>query len=164
MNADIFAEWFRRQGYRVIRSASSYWYEAGARVLQAFPYHWLIEPSAKELRDLLVRHSAIALRYSTPLSASQGKVSYHIVCEDPHYDLASLTRQARQNTRRGLEYAEVRQIPLSRLAAEGWALRRDSLQRQGRMGAENEAWWRRMCLSAEDLRGSRLGAHCTTTN
>jgi hypothetical protein len=153
MNADVFAEWLCRQGYRVVRTASSYWYEAGARVLQAFPYHWLIEPTEKELRDLLVRHSAIALRYSTPLSVGQGKVSYHIVCEDPQYDLASLTRQARQNTRRGLEYAQVEQIPLSRLAEEGWRLRRDSLERQGRLGAENEAGWRRMCAAADDLPG-----------
>ena len=153
MNADTFAEWFRRQGYRVVRTASSYWYEAGARVWQAFPYHWLIEPSAKELRELLLRQGGIALRYSTPLSASQGKVSYHIVCENPQYDLASLTRQARQNTRRGLEYAEVRQIPLARLAQEGWALRRDTLERQGRLGAESETWWRRMCATAEDLPG-----------
>ena len=73
MNADIMAAWFRRQGYRVARSASSYWYEAGARVWQAFPYHWLIEPSRGEARDLLLRHSGIALRYSTPLSAGQGQ-------------------------------------------------------------------------------------------
>ncbi len=153
MNADTFAEWFRRQGYRVVRTASSYWYEAGARVWQAFPYHWLIEPPAKELRELLLRQGGIALRYSTPFSASQGKVSYHIVCENPQYGLASLTRQARQNTRRGLEYAEVRQIPLARLAQEGWALRRDTLERQGRLGAESETWWRRMCTTAEDLPG-----------
>jgi len=153
MNADIFAEWLRRQGYRVVRTASSYWYEAGARVLQAFPYHSLIEPSERELRDLLLRHGAIALRYSTPLSAGQGKVSYHVVCEDLAYDLASLARQARQNTRRGLEYARVEQISLSRLGEEGWRLRRDSLERQGRLGAENEAWWRRMCACAADLPG-----------
>ena len=80
-------------------------------------------------------------------------MSYHIVCEDPHYDLPSLTRQARQNTRRGLEYAEVRPISLSRLAGEGWALRRDTLERQGRRGAEDEAWWRRLCVCAEGMPG-----------
>ena len=37
MNSETFAEWLRRQGHRVYRTASSYWYEAGPRVLQAFP-------------------------------------------------------------------------------------------------------------------------------
>ncbi len=153
MNADIFAEWLRRQGYRVLRTASSYWYEASPRVYQAFPYHWLIEPSERELRGLLVKHNAIALRYSTPLTSPRGKVSYHVVCRDPAYDLAGLSRQTRQNVRRGLEYATIVPIPLSRLATEGWALRQDSLARQGRAGAETEEWWVRLCKSAEDLPG-----------
>ncbi len=153
MNADILAEWLRRQEYEVVRTPSSYWYKAGPRVWQAFPYHWLIEPTEKELHDLLLQNNAIALRYSAPLSASQGKVSYHIVCEDPEYDIASLSRRARQNIRRGNRYVQVEPIPLARLAEEGWRLRRDTLERQGRLGAEHEDWWRRMCLSAQDLEG-----------
>ena len=153
MNAEVFAEWLRRQGYRVLRTPSSYWYEAGSRVFQAFPYHWLVEPSERELRELLVKNNAIALRYSAPLTSTQGKVSYHVVCQDPAYDLPSLSRQARQNVRRGLEYATIEPIPMARLASEGWRLRRDSLERQGRTGAESEEWWRRLCGSAEDLPG-----------
>lgn len=153
MNADIYAEWLRRQGQRVIRTPSSFWYEASPRVYQAFPCHWLIEPTEEELKRLLVSSRAIALRYSAPLSACRGKVSYHIVCEDRAYDLPALSRQARQNVRRGLDYARIEPISLSQLATEGWPLRRDSLQRQGRAGAEDEAWWRRLCLSAEDLPG-----------
>jgi hypothetical protein len=153
MNAEIFAEWLRRQGYRVVRTPSSYWYETSSRVYQAFPYHWVIEPEERELNQLLRQNKAIALRYSTPVTAPRGKVSYHVVCQDPAYELASLPRQARQNIRRGLEYASVEPIPLSRLATEGWSLRRDTLERQGRAGAESEAWWRRLCLSAEGLPG-----------
>lgn len=153
MNAETLAEWFRRQGHTVVRTRSSFWYDAGARVLQAFPYHWLIEPSEQELRGLLVRNNAVALRYSTPLEAARGKVSYHVVCRDPAYDLGCLNRQARQNVRRGLEYAHIEQIPIGRLAGEGWPLRQDSLRRQGRLGTETEAEWRRLCASAEGLPG-----------
>jgi hypothetical protein len=153
MNAETFAEWLRRQGYRVIRTPSSYWYEAGSRVYQAFPYHWLIEPTEGELRGLLLKSNAIALRYSAPMSHPRGKVSYHMVCEDAIYDLPSLSRQARQNVRRGLEYARVEPIPMSRLASEGWTLRRETLERQGRTDAESEDWWRRLCVAAEDLPG-----------
>jgi hypothetical protein len=153
LNAEIFAEWLRRQGYRVVRTPSSYWFEVAPRVLQAFPYHWQIEPSETELRKLLLKYNVIALRYSTPITSSQGKVSYHVVCEDPDYDLSSLRRQVRQNIRRGLDYAHVEPIPISRLANEGWKLRRDSLERQGRIGAETEEWWRSLCTSASDLPG-----------
>ena len=73
MNAEIFAEWLRRQGYRVVRTASSYWFEVSARVYQAFPYHWVIEPSEEELSRLLTEHHAIALRYSTPVNAHRAK-------------------------------------------------------------------------------------------
>lgn len=153
MNAEVFAEWLRRQGYHVVRTPSSYWYETSSRVYQAFPYHWVIEPDERELNQLLRQNKAIALRYSTPVTAPRGKLSYHVVCQDPTYDLAFLPRQARQNVRRGLEYANVEPIPLFRLAAEGWSLRRDTLERQGRIDAETEGWWHRMCMSARDLPG-----------
>jgi hypothetical protein len=153
MNAEVFAEWLRRQGYRVLRTPSSYWYEASPRVYQAFPYHWLIEPSERELLGLLVKNNAIALRYSAPLAASRGKVSYHVVCQDPAYDLPNLRRQARQNVKRGLKYVHIEPIPLSRLATEGWSLRSDTLERQGRESAETEEWWQLLCTSAEGLPG-----------
>jgi hypothetical protein len=153
MNAEIAAEWLRYQGYRVVRTSSSYWYETRSRVYQAFPYHWVIEPQEKELRQLLCENRAIALRYSTPVIALQGKISYHVVCEGPSYELASLPRRARQNIRKGLGYASIERIPLSRLATEGWMLRLETLTRQGRAGAECQEWWRRLCLSAKDLPG-----------
>jgi len=152
MNAAIFAEWLRRQGYRVVHTPSSYWCEASSRVYQAFPYFWQIAPSEAELLHLLHKQRAIALRYSTPVAAPLGKVSYHVVCERP-YDLESLPRTTRQNVTRGLQYAHVEPIPISRLATEGWTMRLDTLQRQGRIGAESEAWWHRLCHSANDLPG-----------
>ena len=102
MNAEVFAEWFRRQGHRVVRTASSYWCDAGPRVYQAFPYHWLIQPSAMELSGLLIGKGAVALRYSTPFDAIDGKVSYHVVLEgSTPYELETLRAQARNGVRRG---------------------------------------------------------------
>lgn len=153
VNADIFADWFRRQGRHVYRTPSSYWYDAGMRVVQAFPFHWIIEPAEKELNRLLLENNAIALRYSAPIGAAQVMPSYHVICEDPGYCLSCLNRKARQNVRRGLDYAGIEHIPISRLATEGWKLRLDTLIRQGRVGAETEEWWRRVCMSARDLPG-----------
>ena len=106
MNAETFAEWMRRQGHRVIRTESSYWYEAGPRVLQAFPYHWLITPQEKEIRSLMLKHGIAALRYSTPLDFSGGMVSYHVVLHRP-YKLEMLRSQARNGVKRGLEHFKV---------------------------------------------------------
>jgi hypothetical protein len=153
MSSEIFAEWLRRQGHRVVRTTSSYWYDQGPRVYQAFPYHWLIEPSREELQNFLHKYKAIGLRYSTPVSAPFGKLSYHVICEQTSFIWESLPRKVRQDIRKGNEYATIEQIPISRLATEGWDLRFDTLVRQGREKAENQAWWQRLCTAAEDLPG-----------
>lgn len=152
MNAEIFAEWLRRQGRQVIRTKSSYWYDAGMRVFQAFPYHWLIQPSPEELRTALFRRGIVALRYSTPLDSSDGMVSYHVVLKNP-YDIEMLDRRARSNIRRGLRQCNVEQITFDRLAKDGWLLQQDTLERQGRSNSMSESEWRRICLSAKDLPG-----------
>ncbi len=79
MNAETFATWLRRQRYQVYRTPSSYWFNAGPHVLQAFPYHWQITPGRNETDVLMLKHGIIALRYSTPLTSLKGKVSYHVV-------------------------------------------------------------------------------------
>ena len=53
MNAEIFSEWLRRQGYIVVKTESSYWYDAWPRVFQAYPYHWVIQPEQAEINALL---------------------------------------------------------------------------------------------------------------
>jgi hypothetical protein len=153
MNAEIFAEWLRRQGYRVVRTASSYWYETSSRVYQAFPYHWVINPEEKELRELLWQKRGIALRYSTRVDAPKGKLSYHVVWDGLRYELSELPRRARQNVRKGLRYASIEPISMSWLATEGWLLREEVLDRQGRARAEDAAWWRDLCECTEALPG-----------
>jgi hypothetical protein len=152
VSAEIYAEWLRRQGHRIIRTESSYWYDAGPRVLQAFPYHWLIRPSAQELRDLTLGGGNIAVRFSSPVDAPEGMISYHVVLQGS-YQLEMLRPQARNAVRRGLEQCRVERISLERLAKEGWILQRDTLQRQGRLRSMTQAVWERSCLSAVDLPG-----------
>jgi len=152
MNAEIFAEWMRRQGHRVFRTASSYWYDAGPHVLQAFPYHWLITPDEKEIRDLMVGNKIAALRYSTPLDFPKGMVSYHVVLHQP-YELEKLRSQARNGVKRGLGHFKVEQISFERLATEGWVLQQDTLARQDRLRSMTQAEWERLCRSADGLEG-----------
>ncbi len=160
MNVETFAEWLRRQGHQVIRTPSSYWYEAGPRVFQAFPYHWLIQPSAGELRGLTLGRGIAALRYSTPLDAPQGMVSYHVVLRGP-YTLDMLRAQARNGVRRGLSRFKVERIAFERLAGEGWSLQADTLERQERTKSMDQAEWQRICRAADGLPGFEAwGAIC----
>jgi hypothetical protein len=144
-------KWYRRQGYHVSLSESSGWVELCKGIYQAFPYSRVINPSIDELRDLFKRNLIIALRYSTPITSSLGHVSYHVVYDNNNYPLSSLPKKARHDVTRGLQYASYESIPISRLADEGWSLRKDTLIRQGRSRAESQTFWNNMCLSAQDL-------------
>ncbi len=171
MEPKIFAGWLADQGYQVEQTASSFWYEASPRVYQAFPYHWLIEPSEKELSQFLRRKRAFALRYSTPVESAVGCISYHITYSEPTYRIEDLDRRTRQNTRRGLKNCRVEAISFERLAEEGWLLQKDTQERQGRKGDFDEKSWRQRCLAAEQYSGfeawgaiakGRLGASLLT--
>jgi hypothetical protein len=153
MNAETFAEWLQRQGYKVVRSPCSFWYEASPRVYQAFPYHWIIDPPEAELQSLLKNNKALALRYSSPAESPEGCISYHAVYTQPEYTLDHLDRRTRQNVRRGLSNCRVLPIPFEQLAEEGWILEADTTERQRRQTEWNQAAWRRRCLSAADLPG-----------
>lgn len=152
MDVGHFAEWLRRQGYQIVRTASSYWYNQGPRVYQAFPYHWTIQPDQSELREFLVGRRAVGLRYSAPITAPVGKVSYHTIYEGP-YTLDCLSANARSKVRRGLKNCTVSPISMDQLAHEGWRLQADTLSRQGRTGSLDEAAWLRLCRAADGLPG-----------
>ncbi|MBN1430543.1 MAG: hypothetical protein JXB07_19385 [Anaerolineae bacterium] len=153
MNLGIFAEWLCHQGHLVVQTSSGYWVEVGPHIFQAFPYHWLIKPSSVELQTLFFEHKAVGLRYSTLWDAPEGIASYHVVFERREYPLASLPKKARHDVQRGMKTATIEPISFSRLAEEGWELRLETLQRQGRETAESQSWWQQLCLSADDLPG-----------
>jgi hypothetical protein len=153
MNAEVFAEWFRRQGHKVLQTESSYWVNFGPGVYQAFPYHYVISPSDKEIADLFKREKVIGLRYSAPFENNQGCASYHVILDQKNYDISILDHRTRQNIRRGLKNCRIEQIPLSRLAEEGLLLIKDTVARQDRKPNSREENWNRICTSAYDLPG-----------
>ena len=153
MNVEAYVDWLRRQGHRVVRTASSYWYDAGLRVYQAFPYHWIIDPGEDELSQVFREGRAIALRYSTALEKPSGQISYHVVYDKASYSLASLSKHARHDARKGLAHASYEPVSMRRLASEGWQLRYETLERQGRQQAETKEVWESRCTCAEGLPG-----------
>lgn len=152
MNAEVFSEWLQRQGHRVYHTQSSYWYNAGPRVLQAFPYHWLINPGKEELRSLLTGRNIAALRYSSPADSECGKLSYHIVL-GRNYDLNTLSNKARNGVKKGLDCFQIENISFERLAIEGWHLEQDTLIRQHRVGSIERRQWYNLCIAAKNLPG-----------
>jgi len=152
MNTEVFAEWMRRQGRRVIRTPSSYWYNAAPGVFQAFPYHWLITPTRAEIRHLMLWHGALAVRYSTPFDTPHGLVSYHVVLQEP-YSLDLLKAQARNGVKSGMKHFRIQQIPFERLATDGWDLQEDTLDRQGRQRGMTRREWEAICIAACNLPG-----------
>jgi hypothetical protein len=153
MNEDVFAEWFRRQGYPIFRTRSSYWFKITTGILQAFPYHHLICPDKGELDSLIHEKRILGLRYSRRWEDGQGAASYHVCFSGPEYEIESLHKKARYDVRRCLKKTKIEQISFSRLSKEGWELRLDTLRRQGRVEAESQRWWESLCLSAAGLPG-----------
>jgi hypothetical protein len=171
MNTKIFAEWFRRRGLEVAQTASCYWVNLGTRVFQAFPYHWLIDPDDRELKEFLLSKKAIGLRYSTFSQAPVGYISYHTVFEKPDYDLMNLSKKARYDVRQGLKNCSISRISFTELSQKGWPLQADTQDRHGRHNAMSFNAWRTLCLEADYLPGfeawgarvnGRLGASAIT--
>jgi len=152
MDTKTYLEWLQRQGHHIYKTQSSYWYDAGPRVVQAFPHHKLIKPTQQELNSFLFKNGLIALRYSSPINSQTGMASYHVVLHEP-YTLDKLHHQARGGVKKGLANFQVEQIRFERLAEEGWALQHDTLDRQGRLKSMNQDEWRKICLSACNLPG-----------
>lgn len=153
IGCNIFAEWLHCQGYTVIQTENSYWFNQGPRIYQAFPYHLQINPGEAELNELLGENKAIGLRYSTSIHSSQGVVSYHVIYKGKEYSEDTLSKKARYDVRKGLKNCVVERISLPKLAVEGWQGRLETLIRQGRVKAESRDWWNKLCLSASDLPG-----------
>ncbi len=120
---------------------------------QAFPYHWTVTPPEEELSEFLKHTASVGLRYSTPLDAPQGQVSYHVVYEKRGMAFADLPKKVRHDVRNGLDYARIEPVSFERLAGDGWRLRAETLERQGRAGAETQAGWAKLCRSAAGLPG-----------
>ena len=143
----------RRQGHKILKTETAHWVSAGSGVYQFVPFHMLLSPTEAELQGLFRENTATAIRYSTPIDANEGSLSYHVVYDGKEYPLKNLPKKARYDVKKGLSVAHVEPVPLARLATEGWDLRYDTLVRQGRTDAESVNWWKKLCLSAEGLDG-----------
>jgi hypothetical protein len=150
---EILSEWLRRRGVSVLHSAAGSWASAGLGTYQAIPFHTVRTPDEAETEQFLREQHLTALRFSTPVEAPLGSLSYHVVLERRPYSQLDLSKKARHDVKKGLSMAVIEPISFARLAEEGWDLRQETLLRQGRSQAESQSWWQKLCLSAAGLEG-----------
>jgi hypothetical protein len=132
MTPSTYADFLRRTGHTVIQTGTTFWFDVSRRrIWQAFPYHRPAEVTNAEVRELLVRYRFVAARFPTTLT-NPGLDSYRHVCDTKPHGLNLLSKKSRNQTRRGLETLEVRQVSFSELAESGIEAQLSTLSRQQR--------------------------------
>jgi hypothetical protein len=153
MTEGQFAEFFLRQGQRVIETKTCFWYSHRPFLYMSLPYYRAVSPSGSELARVLLGGPAAALRFPTDLDKGPNQIGI-LVCTDRDYDLGSLHKKSRTATRRGLESCKVEPFDFAYLAQHGHGLNEETFQRQGRsLQSMTEAQWRRFCEAASEMPG-----------
>jgi hypothetical protein len=151
MEAEQFAQFFARQGYRTVKTKSSHWYEIHPFCWQSIPYHKVAEPSPAEIRQLFFKHFSLLIRFFS--DSRHGTLLGHLwVCDRRDYDFAVLDTNTRSKVRRGLKRNTVERVDFAFLAQAGWALILDTAGRQARNAdfADQPAW-ARYCAAAAGI-------------
>lgn len=88
-----------------------------------------------------------ALGVVCPNNNNGNKIIKFFVCQPPNYEIAFLHPKKRNQTRRGLERCEIRQVDWVQMRIEGLNINRESLERQQRKSGrlDNAHWWNRQC-------------------
>jgi hypothetical protein len=151
MEAEQFAQFFARQGYRTAKTNSSCWYEIHPFCWQSIPYHKVVEPSAAEIRRLFYRDFSVLIRFCS--EDRQGTLPAHIwVCDRRDYDFTALETKTRNQVRRGLEKNEIKRLDFAFLAKAGWELIRETAGRQVRQtDFVDQPEWGRYCAAAAGI-------------
>ena len=121
------AAFFERLGHRVVRTASSHWYDARRGFFVSFPHHRLIAPRPDEVRRLFRRPIA-GIRYFAP-DSDAGAPSYMLTCRDPQYDVGMLSTNTRSKVRRGLGRCTVTRLEPAWVRDHGREIDQDTLRR-----------------------------------
>lgn len=151
MHPKQFAEFFARQGYRILKTESSSWYEIHPFCWQSIPYHKAIEPTAEEIKSIFFKNTGLLIRFFSQdyHNALTGSIW---ICDRGNYDFVSLETKSRNQTRRGLEKNHIKPVSFDLLVKEGWRLIKDTAQRQGRNpDFANPNEWVRYCNAAGSI-------------
>ncbi len=148
MEAEQFAQFFARQGYRTFKTERGRWYEIHPFCWQSIPYHRLAEPSAADINRLFFKKFSVLIRF--PTGSRRHCLPGHIwVCDRRDYDFAALETKARNQVRRGLEKNAIARVDFTFLAQAGWELIVETAGRQDRKADfTDQKAWARYCAAA----------------
>ena len=148
MEAGQFAEFWERQGCRVIETSSCYWFNSQPLSFASIPYHRVVDPPLRELAEVFLRGPAFAARF--PARPTENTPTGGLfVCSDDSYELSSLQKKARNQTRRGLKHCRIERVEFSDLSQRGHKLNVETFLRQGRSpAAMTKAKWDSYCTAA----------------
>jgi len=140
LNVENICQFYKRLGFHIIESPSSYWLNLGPRFYVALPPQTIIvNPDEDEMAKLCSQPGVLGLKYSTERSTrsptaaeGDGQPGAIYLLSDKSYDLAKLSRSTRRHTRRGLKMCSVEQIGFDELKAKGMQANLDTLCRQKR--------------------------------
>jgi hypothetical protein len=145
MSIESFAGFLAAAGHRVVKTTSSFWYDATRGFFLSLPSHHQLRPDQRELREVFRHQPCFGARFPAPVDGP-GKLSYQIVCDVESYGLEQLSANVRSKVRRGLRRCEVKPVPFAELAVLGRAADTDTLSRQGRSwrfgGKEWDRYWK----------------------
>jgi hypothetical protein len=145
MREEQMAEFYESLGSKIVQTKSCFWYSSNRFFYKNLPIHRNVDPTQSELARVMLRGTALAIRYpGTPRdSAADGGI---YVCDDRNYDFASLTANARSHTRRGLARNTVEQIDFKDLATSAYPLIQETNLRQtGKHSNHSESNWKQFC-------------------
>lgn len=159
MSKEGYKKFLEDMGHRVVCSSGVYWFNVHPHVYTCFPFNAVLNPKDIKLQEILGSDGWF-VRYSCPIET--GRPSFRVICDEKNYDLETLTGKARNQTRRGLENCEVRQLDFKEIAVHGMKLNRETMIRQGReIPPDFEASWKKYYQYAAKAEGAETwGAFC----
>lgn len=130
VSPEEIVSFFVSRGLHVVRTASCWWYEEQrhSRLYYAFPTHRLIDPSREEMAEFFGQaRRAVGIRFLGTGRTDQAQ-SFIWVRRRP-FDLKVLAAKARNQTRRGMEACEVRQLSWDQLIGSAQKAHADTMNR-----------------------------------
>lgn len=130
MKPEEIVSFFASRGHRVVQTASCWWYNEYRRdrMLQSFPIHRQVNPSADEMAEVFSNFpKALGFRFITS-EQSKGQKSFIWAIRRP-YELSGLSANNRSHIRRGLKRCQVRSMSFAELEQLGREAHDDTMKR-----------------------------------
>lgn len=155
LDPDGLLAFYADAGFKVHKSPSGWWYEAGPRFLLAVPTHLPLSLDKSEARSIQRATGALGVRYVTA-DPADGRESWQVIASGADYCLEGFSGNTRSKLRRGLKKNEIRRISGKELMEVGEQAFLDTVERQGRAERYRLDRWHRLLSAADRAPGIEI--------